>query len=582
MRRAHPASERSELAEAIAAFRSVFLATGSFSFAVNLLLLAPALYMLQVYDRVLSSRNEVTLTMLTVIVVGLFALEAALEFVRSRILIRAGAALDLKLNARVFDASFERSLKARDGNPAQALTDLTHIRQFLSGKGLFALFDAPWTPIFIVVIFLLHAWLGLFALLSALLLLALAYANERATGRALAEAGRLAQSANHYAASNLRNAEVIEAMGMLAGLRARWFARQARFLAVQAQASDRAAAIGAVTRFFRLTLQSAILGVGALLVIRNELTPGGMIAASILLGRALSPIDLAIATWRGLVAARDAYTRLNALFGAHPVRAAGISLPRPKGLVAVQDLVVAAPGSRTPILKGITFAAAAGTLLAVIGPSAAGKSTLARALVGVWPPMNGSVRLDAADVNQWNREDRGPWVGYLPQDVELFGGTIAENIARFGEPDSTRIVQAAQRAGVHEMILHLPQGYETPIGEGGMTLSGGQRQRVALARALYGEPALVVLDEPDASLDEAGGAALVAALSAMRDEGRTVIMMTHRRSLLRIADVVLVLIGGMIQSHGPREAVLKSLAARARQPAVSAPAEAARALESAA
>lgn len=568
-----PERQPSELAATIAAFRSAFLAVGSFSCVINLLLLVPALYMLQVYDRVLSSRSEVTLLMLTVIMAGLFLLEAALEFVRSRVLIRASAALDLRLNARVFDASFERYLKTRGGNPAQAFGDLTNIRQFLSGKGLFAFLDAPWTPIFIAVIFLLHAWLGLFALLAALLLFALAYANERATGPALAEAGKLAQGANHYAASHLRNAEVIEAMGMLANLRERWFARQARFLAVQAEASDRAAAVGAATKFFRLALQSGILGLGALLVIHNETTPGGMIAASILLGRALSPVDLAIATWRGLVSARSAYRRLNDLLGAHPARRTGTSLPRPQGAVMAQNLVVAAPDSRTPILKGISFRAAPGMLVAVVGPSASGKSTLARTLVGVWHPLNGGVRLDAAEVHKWNREELGPWIGYLPQDVELFEGTIAENIARFGEPDSGRIVEAAQRAGVHEMILHLPQGYETSIGEGGAVLSGGQRQRVALARALYGDPALVVLDEPNANLDEAGDAALVSCLNAMRDEKRTVFVMTHRMNLLRIADAVMVLVGGAIQAYGPRKAVMKTLAPRPKAPAVEAPVE---------
>jgi ATP-binding cassette subfamily C exporter for protease/lipase len=557
---------RGELSMALSDFRGVLLAVGSFSFAINILLLVPAIYMLQVYDRVLSSRNEVTLYMLTLIMVGLFLLEAALEFVRSKVLIRASAALDLKLNARVFDASFERCLRGRGGNPAQVFGDLTNIRQFLSGKGLFAFFDAPWTPIYIVVIFLLHPWLGLFALGSALLLFVLAYVNERATGTAIEEAGKLSQAANNFAAHHLRNAEVIEAMGMLSALRKRWFARQTHFLAVQSQASDRAAAVGSATKFFRFTLQSGILGAGALLVINNQLTAGGMIAASILLARALSPVDLAISTWRSLVSARGAYGRLNELLAAHPAKPAGTSLPRPKGFLMADNLVVAAPGSRSPILKGLKFGVAPETVVAVIGPSASGKSTLARALVGVWAPMAGHVRLDDADVHQWNKDELGPWIGYLPQDVELFEGTVAENIARFGELDSERIVQAAQRAGVHDMILHLPQGYDTPIGEGGMVLSGGQRQRVALARALYGEPALIVLDEPNANLDEAGDAALIAALAAMRDEKRTVIVMTHRPNVVRIADAVLILANGAIQAYGPRQPVLTMLAQRSKKP----------------
>jgi PrtD family type I secretion system ABC transporter len=551
-----------ELTSAIFAFRRVFYALGAFSLAVNVLLLVPAIYMLQMYDRVLTSRNEGTLVMLTLILVGLLALEAALEFVRSRVLVRASAALDLRTNGRVFDASFDRYLAGRGGNPAQSLGDLASVRQFLTGKGLFAFFDTPWTPIYILVIFLLNPWLGLFALVAAGLLLVVAYMNERATGPLLAEASKLGSAANHYAATNLRNAEAIEAMGMLSGLRERWFVRQTQFLAIQGEASDRAARIGSFTRFSRLTLQSGILGFGAFLVLQNQLSAGGMIAASILLGRALAPVDLAIATWRGFVLAREAYARLNALLNAHPVRRAMIALPRPQGAITAESLLVAAPGSRNPILRGLNFRAAPGSLIAVIGPSASGKSTLARALVGVWAPLAGSVRLDGADMHTWDREQLGPWIGYLPQDVELFGGTIAENIARFGKLDSTRIVEAGQKAGVHEMVLRLPQGYDTMIGEGGTVLSGGQRQRVALARALYGDPALMVLDEPNANLDDAGDAALIVALGTLKEERRTTFVMTHRVNILRIADAVMVLAGGAIHAFGPRDEVLKTLAPR--------------------
>ena len=562
-----------ELGQAIRSFRRVFYAVGAFSFAINLLLLVPAIYMLQIYDRVLSSRNEVTLLMLTLIMVGLYVLEAALELVRSKALIRAGVALDLRLGPRLFDASFERYLRARGGNPSQGLGDLTNIRQFLTGKGLFAFFDAPWTPIHILVIFLLSPWLGVFAIIAALSLLGLAYFNERLTAPLLDAAAKAAHSASTYAAGNLRNAEAIEAMGMLANLRKRWFARQSRFLALQADASDRAASVGAATRFLRLTFQSMILGGGALLVIDNQMTPGGMIAASILLGRALSPVDLAIATWRSLVSARSAHARLNSLLEAHPPRGETTSLPRPHGSVVAENLFIGAPGTRQPILKGLSFRVPPGTIVAVVGPSAAGKSTLARALVGVWPVMGGAIRLDSADVQKWDKAELGPWVGYLPQDVELFEGTIAENIARFGTLDSERIVEAARKAGVHETVLRLPEGYDTPIGEGGTMLSGGQRQRVALARALYGDPALIVLDEPNASLDDAGDAALVAALRAMKEEKRTVFVMTHRVNVLGVVDLVMVLANGMMRAFGPRDAVLKGLVGAARNAEGGLPAE---------
>jgi ATP-binding cassette subfamily C exporter for protease/lipase len=517
------------------------------------------MYMLQVYDRVITSRNDVTLYMLTFIMLALLGLEAALEWVRAKVLVRTSSALDMTLNGRVFEASFERYLGGRNGQASQALGDVTNVRQFLTGNGLFAFFDAPWTPVYIVVIFLLSPWLGLFAVLAATILLSLAYINEQSIGPMLTEAGRLAQSANSYAGNTLRNAEVIEAMGMLPALKRRWMERQLRFLALQGRASDRAGIISAATRFFRIAFQSCILGLGALMVIENQMTAGGMIAASILLGRALAPVELAIATWRGFVSARAAYHRLEELLAAHPARRETLSLPRPEGLVAADNLVVSAPGSREPILKGISFKVPAGSMVAVVGPSASGKSSLARALVGVWAPLSGAVRIDGADVHKWNKADLGPWMGYLPQDVELFEGTIAENIARFGDLESERIVRAAKRAGVHELVLRMPLGYETPIGEAGSTLSGGQRQRIALARALYGNPALIVLDEPNANLDEAGDAALLVALRALKQEHCTVFVMTHRINVLAAVDAVMVLAGGTIQAFGPRDAVMSAL-----------------------
>ena len=557
-----PKWTRGELAEAIFGYRRLFYALGAFTCAINVLLLVPSFYMLQVYDRVLTSRNEATLYMLSIIMVGLCLLGALLEHVRSKALMRAGTALELRLGPRVFDASFERYLRQRSGNPAQALGDLAVIRQFVTGRGLFAFFDMPWAPLFLVVIFLLNPWLGVFALVSAMILVALAYLTEHSAGPRLTEAAKLATVAGNDAMNSLRNSEAIEAMGMLNPLRRRWSERQNHFLAVQGAAADITGSISAASRFFRMALQSGILGVGALLVIDRSMSPGGMIAASILLGRALAPVDLAISSWRGMVAARDAFGRLNRLLEAFPARGAVIALPRPQGAVVAEGLFVAAPGRRDPILKDLRFSVPPGGLVAVIGPSASGKSTLARALVGVWPPLGGALRLDGEEVHKLGKEQFGPWIGYLPQDIELFEGSIAENIARFGPLDSAKIVRAAQRAGVHDLVLHLPQGYETQIGEGGLVLSGGQRQRVALARALYDDPALIVLDEPNANLDEAGDVALAAALGALKEEKRTVFVMTHRLNILGIADAILVLAGGKIRAFGPRDAVMQALAAK--------------------
>lgn len=531
-------------------------------------MLAPALYMLQIYDRVLASRNTTTLLMLTLILVGIFVLDALLEWTRGRALVRGSAALDQRLGPLVLEASFRRTLRGNTAVTSRALGDLANLRQFLTGKGLFAYLDAPWAPIFIAVIFLLHPWLGLFATVSALVLMLLAWLGERLTASTQKEASEEGQQALQYASASVRNAEVIESMGMFSAIQRRWQARQQATLVLQGEASDRSTDIGAVTRFVRMAAQSGVLGLGALLVIDNQLSPGGMIAASILLGRALSPVDAVIGHWRNLVQARGSFARLKELLQAHPEPETRTALPRPQGFVTVEHLVVGPPGASSPVLKGIKFGAASGMLVAVIGPSASGKSTLARALVGVWPPMAGTVRLDGADISQWNKEELGPWLGYLPQDVELFEGTVAENIARFGPPDAARTVAAAQRAGVHDMILRLPQGYDTPIGEGGMALSGGQRQRIGLARAMYGDPALVVLDEPNANLDEAGDAALVGALRVMKQEKRTVFVITHRMKLLAEADAILVLAQGSIQAYGPRDAVMETLRSP-RKPAVS-------------
>ena len=562
---------RTELAEVLFSFRKAFYTAGVFSMFINMLGLVPSIYMLQVYDRVLQSRNITTLVMLTVIMLGFYAILGMLELARSKLLIRVGAQLDMKLNDRVFAASFERNLKRAGGNAGQAMGDLTNVRQFLTGNGLFAFFDAPWAPIYLIVIFMFSPWLGIFALVSALVLFSLAWATELSTRKPLAEATQMAANANNFATNNLRNAEVIEAMGMLDNLKRRWLQRQLKFLALQNEASDKAAAISATTKSVRIAVQSLVLGGGALLVIEGSLSPGGMIAASILLGKALGPVELAIGVWKQLLSARTSYHRLEALLQDHPAREAGMDLPRPLGKLLVEGVTAAPPGTQAMVLKQVGFNVAPGEVVGVIGPSASGKSTLARLLVGVWPALGGKVRLDGADVFAWNKAQLGPAVGYLPQDIELFEGTIAENIARFGDVEPEKVVEAAQLAGVHEMILRFPKGYDTPIGDGGSTLSGGQRQRIGLARAMYGNPSFVVLDEPNSNLDDVGEAALVRAVLELKRRGTTVLLITHRTSIIGAVDKLLLLVDGAVQLYGPRDQVLQAIQQRSQQAAAAAP-----------
>lgn len=549
-----------ELQKALRVCRDSFLFAGLFSLFINLLMLAPAIYMLQVYDRVLVSQSESTLLLLTLILAFAFLTLAGLELVRSRILVRVGARLDMLLNQRLFHAVFDQTLRGIGGSSAQPLTDLGTLRQFLTGNGLFAFFDAPWMPVFIAVLFIMHPYFGWLTLGGAVILVILAVANELATKKPLGMANNLSVSAGNFVSSNLRNAEALEAMGMIAPIQQRWMERHRSVLSLQALASDRAGVLTAASKMARLLLQSLVLGLGAYLAIEQVTTPGTMIAAMILAGRALAPIDLLIGSWRGFVSARTSYRRLQELLRAVPERARFMALPAPRGDVQLENVFATAPGGTVPVLKGITLHAAAGESVGIIGPSAAGKSTLARVILGVWPLAAGKVRLDGADISQWNREDLGPYVGYLPQDIELFDGTVSENIARFAGVDPEQVVEAARRAGVHEMILRLPKGYDTPIGEGGAVLSGGQRQRVGLARALYGRPVLVVLDEPNSNLDEQGEAALVRALSQLKQEGATVFIITHRPSVLSGVDKILVLRDGAVQLFGQRDQVLAQFA----------------------
>ena len=550
---------RNEIELALVSFKSTFFTIGAFSAISNLLMLVPSIYMLQVYDRVLASRNEITLLMLTVMMLGAYLLMSALELIRTFVLVRVGAQFDMRLNKRVYSAAFEQNLKKAGGNAGQALADLTNVRQFLTGNALFAFFDAPWFPVYLIVIFFFEPALGLFALGGTAILVVLAYINEKVTKQPLAEANAMAIASTTLATNNLRNAEVIESMGMLPNLLTRWYKLHGKFLHLQAEASEKAGLVGAVTKFVQVSLQSLVLGYGALLAIEGKITPGMMIAASILVGRALAPVQQVIGVWKSYSNTRSAYERLVALLAANPERSAGMELPKPLGAITIEGVSAAPPGSQVAVIKGLNIGIAPGDVVGVIGPSGSGKSTLARLLVGVWPAFSGKVRLDGADIFTWNKGELGPHIGYLPQDIELFAGSVSDNIARFGDIDPDKVVEAARRAGVHDLILHLPQGYDTMLGDGGAGLSGGQRQRLGLARAMYGDPSVIVLDEPNSNLDDVGELALVQAVSDLRQRGKTIVLITHRTSIIGITTKLLLLRDGISQMFGPTEQVLAAL-----------------------
>ena len=551
------------LHNALKACRESFLCVGFFSFFINALMLVPTFYMLQVYGRVITSGSLTTLTMLTLIMTGLVITLGCLEWTRSRIMVRVSNRLDMLLSRQVYKASFKRALESGGMDAsAQPLNDLTGLRQFLSGNGLFAFFDAPWLPIYIAVMFMFHPWFGWVATGSALLLLLLAFVNERLTGPTLAQANKEHIGASLYTTKNLRNAEVIESMGMLETLMDRWWNRQKNVLLLQSRASDKGAMISTLSRSFRILVQSLILGLGAYLAVDHQVGAGLVFAGSVLLGRALAPIDLMIGSWKGFIAARSQYARLNAILAKQQAQPERMALPAPKGDVQAENLTVAAPGSTIPIIKNISFSVPAGCVVGIIGPSAAGKSTLARALLGIWAPLQGVVRLDGADISAWDKHDLGPYIGYLPQDIELFEGSVSDNIARFTRVDSEQVILAATTAGVHEMILLLPDGYDTVIGGDGVVLSGGQRQRIGLARALYGSPRLIILDEPNSNLDEVGDRALIAALHKIRLSGATLFVITHRTNIVSQLDRLMVMSNGGISLFGPRELVLTELNAQ--------------------
>lgn len=539
---------------------SSFLFIGLFSLFCNMAMLIAPLYMLQIYDRVLTSQSHDTLVMLTGLALGLLLINAIVEIARSRVLVRIGAKLDSELSPKLFAATFSARLSGSDRSPSETLRDLDTYRSFLTGTGIIALFDAPWTPIYLAIIFVFHPILGGVALLGAAIISGLALVSEVAVRSALNEAGSGSRNSNEFTELVGRNAEVVHAMGMLDALTKKWLRAHGYGVAWQAVASDRTAILQAIAKFVRMSLQIAILGVGAWLVLAGQLTAGAMVAASIIMGRALAPVETLIGQWRSLVAARQARHRLHVAFGMiDDDETLRTQLPPPGGNISADRAGLRFGAGKAPVLSNISFELPAGEMLGIIGPSGAGKSTLARLIVGLREPSFGTIRLDGADVATWPKQHLGHYVGYLPQDVELLSGTVAANIARFGDLDSQKIVEAAKRANAHEMILALNEGYETRIGEGGRMLSGGQRQRIALARAVYGDVRLIVLDEPNANLDAEGDTALRNTLVGLRKDGRTVVIITHKPSLLGVADKILMMQDGNVGMFGPRDDVFAKI-----------------------
>ena len=551
-----------ELAASFNDVKSYFIYAGLFSAAVNLLMLVPVIYMLQVYDRVVSSGSYSTLAMLTLLMVALTAALGGFEWVRSMILIAASNRIEKNLRRRVSDATFKRALLTGGAvSNSQPLSDLSSLRQFLTGNGLFAFFDAPWFPIYVFVMFMFHPLFGYAAIFAGIVMVALAYTTEKVTSKKLQDANSQSTWINNQVNGTLKNSEVIAAMGMADDLRHRQEKRFDQVLTLQTDASRSAGLLQSLSKTFRMVMQSLLLGLGALLALRQEISPGMMIAGSLLLGRALAPIDMLVGTWKGFTLARGQYDRLGQLLNQIPKDADTMSLPAPTGKLSAEQVMVVPPGSKNIVVRGVNMELNAGEALGIVGPSASGKSCLARALLGIWPTYSGKVRLDGADIFAWDRTELGPYIGYLPQDIELFDGSISENICRFGDVDPDKVVEAARTAGVHDLILHLPQGYDTVIGGSGGILSGGQRQRIGLARAIYGSPKYLVLDEPNSNLDDQGERELVEAIRRIKSEGATVIIITHRTMVLQCVDKILVMRDGAASHFGPRDQVLAALAA---------------------
>src|SRR5262245_24669666 len=548
-------ADRHELVDAILKCRNAFVGIAAVSGAINVLMLTGSFYMLEIYDRVLPSRSAATLVAISILALTLYAFHGAFDLVRSRLLVRIAASLDESIGRRLYDTIVQLPLTGHSASEGvQPLRDLDQIRSFISGVGPLALFDLPWMPLYLGICYLFHPWIGLTVTVGGLILITITFLTEILTRKPIKTAVALAIERNLLAEASRRNAEVLQAMGMGARLGTLWGEVNAKHMASQRVAADVGGGFGAVSKVLRLALQSMVLGVGAYLVIEQQATSGIIIAGSILTARALSPIEMAIGNWRGLVAARQSWSRLYALLERNPVRAEQMALPRPAKSLSVETVAVVPPGKRNVVVLDATFRLASGQGLGILGPSAAGKSSLARALVGAWQPAHGKVRLDEAAIEQWSPQALGRFIGYLPQDIELFDGTVAQNIARFdSEPNPENIIAAATAADVHRLVARLPDGYETRIGEHGAALSAGQRQRIALARALYGDPFLVVLDEPNSNLDAEGEAALTRAIKGVRERGGIVIVITHRLNVLAAVDMLLVMGEGKILAFGPRD-----------------------------
>jgi len=550
---------KNKLEEALANTRRGFLYAGFFSLFINILALVPSLYMLQVYDRVMQSRSLETLLLLTIIVAVLFLTMGVLNIIRSKVLVRLSNKIDLSLAPYLYDIVFNVARVEPGKASVLPLQDLTKLRQYLTGQGIFAVFDTPWFPIYLLVMYLFSPFLAYFTIFAAIVILLITFINNKKTKSKLEKANILNAQSNSYVNKNLQNAEVVHAMGMSKNIKKRWLQKHLSFLSSQSKASDEASVWANTSKTLRQFFQSMTYGIGAYLAIKGAISPGTIIAGAVLMGRALAPLDLLTNSWKGLAEAKLSYKRLKKLLDNFAEEKEKMDLPPPKGELSVENIVVVPPFAKKPSLKGVNMLIPAGLTVGVIGPSGSGKSTLARAILGVWPLQMGVIRLDGADIHQWDSHKLGPYVGYLPQDIELFEGTISENIARFNKINPSKVIEAAKNAGVHEMILKFPEGYDTKIGPGGIGLSGGQRQRIALARAIYDYPKLIVLDEPNSNLDDAGEKALLETIKILQEKGSSVIIITHKKNILGATHLVAFLKDGTLQMYGKTSDVLAKL-----------------------